>query len=485
MERLLYRPRENPATRVLVLCPTRELAMQCHSVASKLASFTDLAFCLCVGGLSLKTQEAELKLHPDVVIATPGRLIDHLRNSMAFTLDELEILIMDEADRMLEDGFRDELAEIIKSCPKKRQTENVDELIKLSMNKPVRIQIADVKATADKLVQEFVRIREHREQDRSAFLLALCTRAYTKRCIIFLKNKVTAKQLKIVFGLMGLSAGELHGNLSQEQRMESLEKFRDGKVDFLLATDLAARGLDIKGVETVINYHMPTTYSQYLHRIGRTARAGSAGKSASLVGESDRKVLKQAIKNAAPNTVLHRVIPLQVIAEYKKRVDGLEANVRDIMQEEKEDRMMKRAEMEVKKASNLMEHAAEIASRPARTWFQTAKEKKAAKEKPVPVVEKEKRKLPKTAGMSRAKKRRFMDRQEEDQKWKGESIQAAKAAKRQALPKKMGQFKSDLTDRSKYAAGPKLARQRQEKRVGGKGTAMAKIKNKQRNKRKG
>ncbi|KAJ1886389.1 nucleolar DEAD-box protein required for synthesis of 60S ribosomal subunit, partial [Kickxella alabastrina] len=122
LERLLYRPKKVPATRVLILCPTRELAIQCHNVGSQLAGFTDITTCLCVGGLSLKGQETELRQRPDIVIATPGRLIDHLRNSQSFHLDQIEILIMDEADRMLEDGFEDELTEIIKACPKKRQT---------------------------------------------------------------------------------------------------------------------------------------------------------------------------------------------------------------------------------------------------------------------------------------------------------------------------------------------------------------------------
>ncbi|KAJ2764362.1 nucleolar DEAD-box protein required for synthesis of 60S ribosomal subunit, partial [Coemansia linderi] len=144
LERLLYRPKNTAVTRVLILCPTRELAIQCHNVSTKLAGFTDISTCLCVGGLSLKQQESELKLRPDVVIATPGRLIDHLRNSQSFHLDQIEILVMDEADRMLDDGFEDELTEIIKACPQKRQTmlfsatmtDNVDKLIRLSLQKP-------------------------------------------------------------------------------------------------------------------------------------------------------------------------------------------------------------------------------------------------------------------------------------------------------------------------------------------------------------
>ncbi|KAJ2478482.1 nucleolar DEAD-box protein required for synthesis of 60S ribosomal subunit, partial [Coemansia sp. RSA 2052] len=181
LERLLYRPKNSAVTRVLILCPTRELAIQCHNVSTKLAGFTDISTCLCVGGLSLKLQESELRLRPDVVIATPGRLIDHLRNSQSFHLDQIEILVMDEADRMLDDGFEDELTEIIKACPSKRQTmlfsatmtDNVDKLIRLSLQKPVRVQIDPPKSAARGLTQEFVRVRTNKDEDRTALLAAL------------------------------------------------------------------------------------------------------------------------------------------------------------------------------------------------------------------------------------------------------------------------------------------------------------------------
>ncbi|KAJ2708834.1 nucleolar DEAD-box protein required for synthesis of 60S ribosomal subunit, partial [Coemansia spiralis] len=197
LERLLYRPKDAAATRVLILCPTRELAIQCHNVGTKLAAFTDVAMCLCVGGLALKPQEAELRLRPDVVIATPGRLIDHLRNSASFHLDGIEILVMDEADRMLEDGFEEELTEIVRACPKKRQTmlfsatmtDNVDKLIRLSLNKPVRAQIDPPKSAASGLTQEFVRVRTNRDEDRTALLAALCKRHTKRRCIIFFRSK--------------------------------------------------------------------------------------------------------------------------------------------------------------------------------------------------------------------------------------------------------------------------------------------------------
>lgn len=254
----------------------------------------------------MKSQEADLRSRPDIVIATPGRLIDHIRNSASFSLDALDILVIDEADRILSEGFSDELTEIIKSCPRSRQTmlfsatmtDSVDELVRVSLEKPVRLFVDPKRTTARGLIQEFVRVRAGKEAERSAMLVTLCRRTFKRRVIVFLRSKKLAHQMRIVFSLLGMKCEELHGDLSQEQvcrnilhlimvymrltcirkRLRALQLFRDDAVDFLMATDLASRGLDIKGVETVINYDMPTQLAQYLHRVGRTARAGRGGR---------------------------------------------------------------------------------------------------------------------------------------------------------------------------------------------------------------
>lgn len=178
-----------------------------------------------LGGLSIKTQEAALRTRPDVIIATPGRLIDHLRNSPSFTLDTLDILVLDEADRMLSDGFSDELAEIIQSCPTSRQTmlfsatmtDSVDELVRMSLNKPVRLFVDPKRSTARGLLQEFVRVRAGKESERSALLVALCKRTFKAGVLIFYRSKKLAHQMRIVFSLLGMKCDELHGDLSQEQ----------------------------------------------------------------------------------------------------------------------------------------------------------------------------------------------------------------------------------------------------------------------------
>ncbi|CAO3651194.1 unnamed protein product [Cunninghamella echinulata] len=450
LERLLYRPRQVASTRVLVLCPTRELAAQVHSVAVKLAGFTDITFCLCVGGLSLKKQEADLKLKPDVVVATPGRLIDHIRNSMGFGLEDCEILVMDEADRMLEDGFADELGEIIKSCPKSRQTmlfsatmtDNVDQLVRMSLKNPVRLFVDKSNQAASRLIQEFVRIRANREADRSAILLALCRKTFKKKVIIFFRSKAAAHQMKILFGLVGLNAGELHGNLTQEQRLESLERFRDQEIDYLMATDLAARGLDIKGIDTVINFNMPTQFAQYLHRVGRTARAGRNGRSVTLVGEQDRKMLKLAIKSANSALVKNRVIAQDTIQKYKEKIDSMSTQIQEVLQEEKEERALRIAEMEVRKSENLLNHGKEIYSRPARTWFQTEAEKKKAKEANLPKKEVKKEETVKRGkydGLSRKKRRRLqaMEGDEDYEKDARKQKFQAKKAKKANLPRRL------------------------------------------------
>lgn len=225
LERLIYRPKKIPTSRVAILMPTRELAVQCFEVSKKLASFTDITFSLLTGGFSLREQEIILKKRPDVIIATPGRFIDHMRNSASFTVDTLEILVLDEADRMLDDGFADELDEILKTIPKSRQTmlfsatmtERLDKLIRAGLKQPVRLMADPRKQTVGTLVQEFVRLRPGKEEKRMAYLMYLCANVYKDRVIIFFRQKKEAHRARVIFGLGGIKAGELHGSMSQEQ----------------------------------------------------------------------------------------------------------------------------------------------------------------------------------------------------------------------------------------------------------------------------
>jgi ATP-dependent RNA helicase DDX27 len=225
LERLLYRPKKVPTTRVAIFMPTRELAVQCFNVATKLASFTDITFALLAGGFSSRDQEVMLKTRPDVVIATPGRVIDHKHNTAAFPVEHLEILVLDEADRMLEEGFESQLNEILTTIPKSRQTmlfsatmtSTVDKLIRIGMDKPVRLMVDAKKHTVAGLTQEFIRLRQGKEDKRLSYLMYICEKIYTERVIIFFRQKKEAHRVRVVFALCGLKASELHGNMSQEQ----------------------------------------------------------------------------------------------------------------------------------------------------------------------------------------------------------------------------------------------------------------------------
>ncbi|CAK8696700.1 unnamed protein product [Clavelina lepadiformis] len=259
LERLLYRPSATPVSRVLCLVPTRELAVQVYSVTQQLAQHSSIRICLAAGGLDIKSQEAALRQSPDIIIATPGRLIDHLHNTPSFDLRLIEILILDEADRMLDEFFEDQMNEIIKLCSHQHQTllfsatmtEQVQELVTVSLKDPVKIFVNSNTDVAPYLRQEFIRIRENREADREAVVAALCSRSFVSNVLVFTQTKKQAHRMHIVFGLLGIKAGELHGNLSQGQRLESLKQFKTGEIDVLVCTDLAARGLDIENVKTV------------------------------------------------------------------------------------------------------------------------------------------------------------------------------------------------------------------------------------------
>ncbi|KAF2650632.1 DEAD-domain-containing protein [Lophiostoma macrostomum CBS 122681] len=391
LERLLYRPKKIPTTRVAIFMPTRELAVQCFNVAKKIAAFTDITFAQLAGGFSSREQEAVLKTRPDVVIATPGRFIDHMRNSASFQVENLEILVLDEADRMLEEGFESQLTEILATIPKSRQTmlfsatmtSSVDNLIRIGMNRPVRLLVNAKKQTVEGLVQEFLRLRSGKEGKRLNYLMYLCEKVYTERVIIFFRQKKEAHRVRVIFALCALKASELHGNMSQEQRIQSVEAFRSGKSSYLLATDVASRGLDIKNVSTVINYEAPQSHEIYLHRVGRTARAGRTGRSCTIAAEPDRKVVKAAVKAARAQgaKVASRQIPQEEVERWTRKLKEMEGDIELVLQEEKEERAMSITERDLKRGENLIVHENEIKARPKRTWFESEKDKQAAKGK--------------------------------------------------------------------------------------------------------
>lgn len=183
-------------------------------------------------------QENVLRKNPDIVIATPGRLIDHLKSTPSFSLDSIEVLILDEADRMLDEYFAEQMKEIIKQCSRTRQTmlfsatmtDEVQDLASVSLNKPVRLFVDSNRDVAFNLRQEFVRIRQDRETDRESLLAALVCRTFRSSCMVFVQTKKQAHRIHILLGLLGVKVGELHGNLTQPQRLEALQKFKEKQV---------------------------------------------------------------------------------------------------------------------------------------------------------------------------------------------------------------------------------------------------------------
>lgn len=276
----------------LVLAPTRELAFQTKETFDALGASMGLRSVCVVGGMDMMDQARDLMRKPHIIVATPGRIMDHLEHTKGFSLKNLKYLVMDEADRLLDMDFGPALDKILKVIPIERttylfsatMTNKIAKLQRASLKNPVRVAVSNKYQTADNLVQSMMLVSDGY---KNTVLIHLLNELMGKSIIVFTRTVAHSQRTAILSRLLGFSSVPLHGQLSQTQRLGALNKFKAGKANILIATDVAARGLDIPSVDVVINYDIPTDSKAYIHRVGRTARAGKSGKSISLVTQYD------------------------------------------------------------------------------------------------------------------------------------------------------------------------------------------------------
>lgn len=281
--------------RALVLLPTRELADQVAQQIALYAKYTKLRSTVVFGGMDMKPQTIELKKGVEVLVATPGRLLDHIEAKNA-VLNQVEYVVLDEADRMLDIGFLPDLQRILSYLPKQRTTllfsatfsPEIKRLASSYLQNPITIEVARPNETASTVEQRFYSAND--DDKRRAIHQVLKTRGI-KQAFIFVNSKLGCARLARSLEREGLKTTALHGDKSQDERLKALEAFKSGEVDLLVCTDVAARGLDIKDVPAVFNFDVPFNAEDYVHRIGRTGRAGASGLAVTLVSGSDTRLV--------------------------------------------------------------------------------------------------------------------------------------------------------------------------------------------------
>ncbi len=304
--------------RGLIIVPTRELAYQVEESLAQFAPHFRIGTAVFVGGASMNLQRRMLKSNPRILIATPGRLMDHLKQK-TITLREVKILVLDEADRMLDMGFAPQILEILKHVPKERQTllfsatmpASILKIANTHMQLPLRIEVAPQGTTAERIEQELFIVPKQSKMQ----LLASLLQENKGTILVFSRTKHGAKKMTRTLKATGHTAGEIHANRSLAQRREALEGFKNGKYRILIATDIAARGIDVTGISLVINYDLPDNPEDYVHRIGRTGRAGLVGRAISFASpdqSGDIRAIERLIRNPLKRTALPKHITAEV-----------------------------------------------------------------------------------------------------------------------------------------------------------------------------
>ncbi|CAE7867876.1 Ddx47 [Symbiodinium sp. KB8] len=276
----------------VVLAPTRELAFQINEQFEALGAAIGLKCAVIVGGVDMMTQAVALGRRPHVVIATPGRLVDHLENTKGFNLKTVKYFILDEADRMLSMDFEDAINTVLEAIPRDRRTylysatmtSKVVKLQKACLKNPIKVEVSSKYQTVKTLLQQYVFIPF---KYKEVYLTYILNEFAGNTGIVFVSACLMAQRLATMLRSLGFEAVSLHGQMSQSKRLGALNKFKSGQRKILIATDVASRGLDIPSVDLVINFDLPTNGKDYVHRVGRTARAGRAGRAISIVTQYD------------------------------------------------------------------------------------------------------------------------------------------------------------------------------------------------------
>ncbi len=299
LEHMLKNPKQRirNAPRVLVLAPTRELASQIKTSFDDYGAHLKFLSAVVFGGVSQFHQERAMQRGPEVLVATPGRLLDLLGQNHVI-LKHLEVLVLDEADRMLDMGFIHDVKRIMAMVPKQRQTlffsatmpSAIQQLSSSILTDPYHVMVTPESTTVEKIDQKVFHVAASQKRD---LLLKLVQEQHEGLTLVFTGTKHGANRIAEGLTRAGVKADAIHGNKSQGARERALENFRSGRARVLVATDIAARGIDVKGISLVVNYDLPKEPEAYVHRIGRTARAGAGGKAISLCGEQDGSLLRQ------------------------------------------------------------------------------------------------------------------------------------------------------------------------------------------------
>jgi len=296
----------------LVIAPTRELALQVEDSLRKIGASLGVKTAALIGGEAIERQLVKLRRNPHVVVATPGRLIDHLKRR-TFKLDKVEVLVLDEADMMLDLGFAPQIKEILTQTPSERQTmlfsaTMPSAIVKIAANYmklPVSIEVAPPGTTAAQIDQEIFIIKDEERLHHLQDIL----KQYDGSVLVFVRTKHGARALALKLRSLGHKATEIHSNLSLSQRRASLNNFKSKAARILVATDVAARGLDISGIELVVNYNLPDSSEDYVHRIGRTARAGQSGKAISFATAREQRDIQTIERLIKKSIKLTKFVP--------------------------------------------------------------------------------------------------------------------------------------------------------------------------------